>query len=322
VRSASRSSAAGQVPRRYSFARYLSAKASVDDRALNGHVWDTLQQAVAVLGGDGGMTVVELGSGIGTMVERLLARRLLSGFTYRGIEAQPRLARHAARRLSAWGRKHGYSVAGLPDKVVLRREAEIFRLSFPAADALQVARRKRQTADLLMAHAFLDLLDLPTAVPALLGMLRPGGLFYFTINFDGATLLEPLVDPVFDDLVQQLYHRTMDERITGGAASGDSRAGRHLFAHLIQAQAEILDAGASDWVVFPQAGRYPADEAYFLHFILHTLYTALRGHPELDTRRFEAWTARRHQQVEQGELVYIAHQIDFVGKYPQSRVGD
>jgi hypothetical protein len=319
VTAGSTSPSAGQSPRRYSFARYLSAKATVDDRSLNAHVWDTLRHALEVRGGDGGLKLVELGSGIGTMVERLLDRRLLHRFSYRGIEAQPGLARLATRRLSAWGRKHGYSVEGLPGGLVLRREAEEVQLAFPAADALQVARRQRRTTDLLMAHAFLDLLDLPTALPALLGMLRPGGLFYFTLNFDGVTAFEPSIDPALDDGIQGLYHRTMDERLVGGRRSGDSRSGRHLLAALQAADVHVLAAGASDWVVVPVQGRYPDDEAYFLHFILHTVDRALRRHPELDPRRFARWVERRHAQIERGELVYIAHQLDVLGTASLSR---
>jgi SAM-dependent methyltransferase len=306
--------AAAGAPRRYSFARYLRAKATVDDRSLNAHVWDTLQHALDVRGEDGGARVVELGSGIGTMVERLLKRRLLHRFTYRGVEAQPALARLATRRLSAWGRKHGYSVDRRPDGLVLQRETEQARLAFPAADALQLARRQRRTADLLMAHAFLDLLDLPTALPPLLGMLRPGGLFYFTLNFDGVTAFAPSIDPALDDAIERLYHRTMDERLVAGRRSGDSRTGRHLLAELQTVDAQVLAAGASDWVVVPVNGRYPDDEAYFLHFILHTVDRALRRHSELDPRRFARWIERRHAQVERGELVYIAHQLDVVGR--------
>jgi hypothetical protein len=274
---------------------------------------------VAVPGDGGGMTVVELGSGIGTMVERLLGRRLLSRFSYRGIEAQPRLAQLAARRLPAWGRKHGYSVVRRPGRLVLRRQADEVRLAFVAADALQVARRQRGTADLLMAHAFLDLLDLPTALPALLGMLRPGGLFHFSLNFDGVTAFEPSIDPGLDDAIERLYHRTMDERLVGGRRSGDSRTGRHLLAALRTMDVDVLAAGASDWVVVPSNGSYPDDEAYFLHFILHTVELALRRHPELDAQSFKRWIDRRHGQVERGELVYLAHQLDVVGRVPIRR---
>ena len=174
----------------------------------------------------------------------------------------------------------------------------------------------RQAWDLLIAHAVLDLLDVPAALPRLFSPLAPGGLFYFTIVFDGATLFEPAIDPAFDAHVEALYHRTMDERITAGAPSGDSRAGRHLFGQLAAAGAELLAAGASDWVVHPVAGRYPADEAYFLHFIVQTMAAALAGHPALDAARFADWIAARHAQIAAGELTYIAHQLDFAGRRP------
>jgi hypothetical protein len=105
----------------------------------------------------------------------------------------------------------------------------------------------------------------------------------------------------------------MDERITNGRPSGDSRTGRHMFGHLRRAGVDVLAAGSSDWVVFAAAGGYPEDEAYFLHFIIHTLHQALAGHPALDGRLFEAWITQRHAQIEAGTLVYVAHQLDFVG---------
>jgi len=312
------------APHEYSFVRYLAAKKSVDDRALNRHVWETLASGLPAGTAASPLRALEIGAGIGTMLERALDWELLTNADYTAIDAQAENIATARQRLVDWSSQRGCQAVKTGDRLMLERMGQRISVDLEAADLFDFIRRHqgRRAWDLVIAHAFLDLVDIPSSLPKILSLLSPGGLFYFTINFDGATLLEPLVDPVFDDLVQQLYHRTMDERITGGAASGDSRAGRHLGAQVVQAQAESLDAGASDCVVLPEAGRYPADEAYFLHFILHTLYTALRGHPELDTRRFEAWTARRHQQVEQGELVYIAHQIDFVGKYPQSRVGD
>ena len=167
--------------------------------------------------------------------------------------------------------------------------------------------------DLIIANAFLDLVDIPQTLPRLRHLLKPGGLFYFTINFDGATILQPEIDPTFDAQVEMAYHRTMDERITDGRPSGDSRSGRHLFGHLARAGFDLHAAGASDWVVHPVAGLYPADEAYFLHFIVHTMHGALHGCDELDPARLAAWIESRHRQIEEGELVYIAHQLDVFG---------
>ena len=88
----------------------------------------------------------------------------------------------------------------------------------------------------------------------------------------------------------------------------------HLFGHLRQAGADILAAGASDWVVHGANGAYPADEKYFLHFILHFFEESLTGHADLDAGAFANWLAARHAQIERGELVYIAHQMDFLVK--------
>ena len=62
-------------------------------------------------------------------------------------------------------------------------------------------------------------------LPDLLALLRPGGMFYFTINFDGLTALEPQVDPDLDERVIRLYHQTMDERRVDGRPAGGRRAG-------------------------------------------------------------------------------------------------
>ena len=100
-------------------------------------------------------------------------------------------------------------------------------------------------------------------------------------------------------------------------AGGDSRSGRHLFGHLQNAGAEILAAGSSDWVVHAVNGKYLEDEDYFLHFILHFFEESLTGHTELDAGAFADWLAERRAQIERGELVYIAHQMDFLAGISQ-----
>ena len=135
-------------------------------------------------------------------------------------------------------------------------------------------------------------------------------LAWLTLNFDGVTTFEPVIDPELDAKIEHLYHETMDTRPSGG----DSRSGRHMFGHLKQAGMEIVSAGSSDWVVYPVDGKYPADEEYFLHFILHFFEESLGNHPDLDANIFADWLSRRRRQVEQGELVYIAHQMDFLAQ--------
>lgn len=313
-------------PQVYSFQRYLSSKKSVDDRALNRTVFEALVSHLPP--GSAPLQILEIGAGIGTMLERLLAWKLHPHLDYTGIDAQPENIFTALERLPAWAAANGYQVSRSPaGKIELIRSDQgtlrngPIHVQFESADLFKFAKRpeSQHQWDLQIAHAFLDLMDIPATLPHLFGLIRPGGLFYYTINFDGVTAFEPAIDPGFDTLLEKLYHQTMDERITNGHSSGDSQAGRHLFSDLQAAGASLLAAGASDWVVHPQAGQYPQDEAYFLHFIVHTLHTALSGRPELDQEQFERWIAMRHNQIERGELIYIAHQLDFAGQIPIDR---
>ena len=301
----------------FDFSRYLASKRTVDDRALNRQVWQTLADAVvAELPPDRPLRVLEVGAGIGTMVERCVEWGLFTrsgsykrsqgggartfAVDYTAIDSEESNIEVARRRLA-------HLTSG---------EESGLRVRLQTANLYEFAARRenRQRFDLIIAHALLDLLHLPTALPILLQMVRPAGLFYFSINFDGATLFVPEVDPGLDGRIEALYHRSMDTRMTDGQPSGDSRTGRRLFHALRACGAEVLAAGSSDWVVHAVGGAYLHDEAYFLGCILHFVESTLRGHSELDDGEFEDWLAVRRRQVVRGELVYVAHQLDYCGR--------
>ena len=113
-------------------------------------------------------------------------------------------------------------------------------------------------ADVLIANAVLDLVDVPAVLPGLLRLLVPGGAYWFTINYDGESIFEP--SHPHDDQIMQAYHRDMGERFRYGRPAGESRTGRRLFHHLRAAGAPALAAGSSDWVVSagPCGSRRPA----------------------------------------------------------------
>lgn len=303
------------VPDEYTFTRYLSSKKSVDDRSLNRSVWDSLAEALSAYSSER-LKGLELGSGIGTMVERVVDWRLLSRADYTAVDSERENTEEVFARLPVWAASRNYETSSDNGCIRLTREGHDIVVRPVTADALEFVEADENKAayDLLIANAFLDLVDVEAVLPSLLSVLKPGGLFYFTINFDGATLFQPEISPYLDAKVEALYHRTMDERVTKGKPSGDSRTGRHFFQHARRTGAEILEAGSSDWVVFADSHGYREDEAYFLHFIVHCHKLALSGHPELDPTLFDRWVAERHQQVEEGSLVYIAHQIDFFGR--------
>jgi SAM-dependent methyltransferase len=298
------------------FIRYLLSKKTVDDRCLNGAVWQALARSLPPSTARRPLKILEVGAGIGTMLQRALERELFSFAEYTLVDSDPGLVEYGLRSLQAWGRETGYQVKAQDSLLRLHKPGRGVRVVFGCHEALSYIRQadERGQWDLIIAHAFLDLLDLNEALPVLLSALAPSGLFYFTINFDGLTILEPTLDEALDDRIQALYHQTMDERIVDGHPSGDSRTGRRLFSLLRRHGGQVLAAGPSDWVVYPDPQGYPHDEAYFLHFILGTIDKALCSHPQLDPVRFKDWVQARCAQVERGELVYIAHQIDFLGK--------
>lgn len=318
----------------FSFTRYLAAKSSVDDRALNRRVWGTLVGAVRARPRGAPLRVLEVGGGIGTMVERLVEWGLLAPIDPDGRRGRTgRSAKQASitmldvdvdnvaearRRLRRWATEREFGVDDGGEQRLLFRRADLaLALELEAIDLLDFATRERgRFWDLLLAHAVLDDVDIAATLAALLPLLERGGLFYFSITFDGTTTFQPEIDRALDDQIETLYHRAMDRRELGRPRTGGSRAGRRLFHLARGVGAEVLDMGASDWVVFPRSDGYAADEAYFLHYIVHTMEDALSGHPELDPERFADWIALRHAQIEGNELVYIAHQLDLLGRVP------
>lgn len=306
-------------PSTYSFARYLASKKTVDDRALNRSVWDKLKSVLAAKSGSEPLKILEVGAGIGTMVERTVEWELFDRADYLALDSIPENIEEAASRVPVFLQGLGYDHERLgSDAFRFSGHGREGSVRFEAANVLDfmATQANRSSWDLLLANAFLDLVDVPSALPDLMALLKPGGLFYFTITFDGATILQPEIDPILDAQIERLYHETMDNRMIGGKLSGDSRTGRHFFHHVRSAGGELLAAGASDWVVFAGPQGYHADEAFFLHFILHTIGSALQGHTALDQERLESWVRKRHAQVHEKTLVYIAHQMDFLGSVP------
>ena len=296
------------------FVRYLASKKSVDDRALNQQVWEQL--VVNLKDIDQPIRILEIGGGIGTMIERLLERDVLKNALFTLLDEQAENIAEARRRLPAWAEKEGFHVSWDNQVLVLWKSGCEIQISFLTEDLFNFLshRNPADKYDLLIAHAFLDLVDIPATLPILFDLLQSEGLFYFTINFDGETILEPKIPD--DAQIIDRYHQTMDARMINGKLSGDSRAGRHLFTHLKNAGGEILSAGSSDWVVFANQNGYPADEAYFLRFIINTIHNALPADGEIAQDRIDTWTGTRKSQITARTLVYIAHQLDFLGRFP------
>ncbi len=292
---------------------YLGAKKSVDDRALNRHVLLNLIQHLPPTNEDTPLLVLDIGAGIGTMLERLVEWHVLGDAVYTAVDLRPDLINEASRRLPVWAEGQGFSTRRTAENsLVLERKGREITVILEAIDIFDFVARERRGRrwDLLIANAFLDLVNPPALLPDLFSVLKPKGLAYFTLNFDGETILLPETDPDLDREIIRLYHLDMDNKRVNGQTTCGSECGRRLFGHLKSAGAEIIDAGSSDWVVFAGRDGYPADEAFFLHCIVDTIQAAIQDQVPFD---IQPWIEQRHEQIRGQELFYIAHQIDFLG---------
>lgn len=303
-----------------SYARYLASKITVDDRALSAPVLAQLRRLLP----PGAPRVLEIGAGLGTMVARLVDWNVLRAGEYVLLDADRQLLDASAQWLRDWARSRDLPCSDVPGGLAVG-ELAVRLVHAEIGSYLQAASQpgagqpdasQPGQAGLLIANAVLDLVEVPAVLPGLLRLLVPGGVYWFTINYDGESIFEP-AHPC-DDLIMAAYHRDMDERIRYGRPAGESRTGRHLFGHLRAAGAPALAAGPSDWVVSAGPDRaYPGDEAYFVDAILSTIGGALAGRPDrVPPADLADWLAVRRAQLAAGELVYLAHQLDFTGRWP------
>ncbi|WP_254545093.1 class I SAM-dependent methyltransferase [Halomarina pelagica] len=299
------------------FQRYLRAKRTVDDRAIDRRVFDRLREELA---GRESLRVLDVGAGLGASLRRFLARDALPDrVEYVLVDRDGATLAAARETLPARAGELGYEASKdeSPDGgVLLSRDDERVRVEFVRGDALAVASDREREYDLLVGQAFLDLVD-PAALSDLLSCLRAGGLWYFPITYDGGTRFAP-AHPL-DDAVERAYHAHMDAQPKAGSA-----AGRAVFGALPD-RAAVLAAAGSDWVVYPRDRGYPDDEAYFLRYVLDTVAGAVGeratdpnatdgGAAALDPDALDDWLATRRGQVEAGELTYVAHQLDLLGR--------
>ena len=256
------------------FSRYLRAKTIIDDKSLNWRVLAHLQQE---LKGIKKPTVVDVGAGIGTGLERLLDWDIINTAHYTAIDLDPKLMDLAKDRLNK-------TIDGL------------FLVSSLSDFASNPDNQNR--FDLVMAHAFLDIVNLEESLKSLVQLACANGLLYFPITFDGESIFEPKHS--HDTVVLSEYHNSMCEK-------GNSKTGRKFFHALRKESVEILEMGSSDWIVYPTNDKYQADERFFLNYIVMMIEKSV-GKDALE------WAISRRQDIDKGRLVYIAHQIDCLAR--------
>jgi hypothetical protein len=294
----------------HALVRYLEAKRTVDDRSFSRRVREILTELLPPE-----PQIIDIGAGTGATVPRLLDLGI--GGSYRGIDSSEQLTAYAHAVRSRELRFRDFEVTTAPeykftvsnisgtdtdtDTNTTSDAESSLDVVFETDDALAAAS-DADDIDLLMAQQFMDLVPIERALGVFLDALRPGGLAYFPLTFDGTTVFQP--DHPADDAVETAYHDAID-----AVPDRDSHAGRHLLDILRNRPGAVRAVDAADAVVYPQENRYTGDEQYYLQQLLTFVEETVTSDavPEIDD-----WLASRRQQISDGVLSYVGHRYDIL----------
>lgn len=290
----------------FNYAHYLAAKKSVDDTSLNPDVWAQLAAFLEENQTGEPLRILEIGGGIGTMIQRLLEADLLRNVVYTVIELEPAFKKIAAQKMIHWCSENGRTFSIHPPSWHIEmKNAHGVEIRWKTGDVADVLPELSPASiDLIIGHAVIDLLPVPLFLPQLLAGLTPAGAFYFSLNYAGETRFTPAHPQ--DPTILRAYHHDMDWRFPELNWQA-SRTGLHLGEWLEEAGYAVVARGASDWSL-ESAGAGVSTSRYFIAKILDTLEHALAG-----LNGISEWITMRRDQLAAGELRYFAANRDYFG---------
>lgn len=301
------------------FQEYLSAKKVIDDRSLNQLVWERLIACLEEPGISSPFRILEAGAGIGSMLERMMGKDILpDNVEFTAIDSDPENIRFSLKNLPEWSKKLGWQSEQIENGYLLFQKSRSIRVEFIQMDVFEFlkSRKHAQRLDLVVANAFLDLINVADFLLNLYPIMNPECLLYFSINYDGLTIFEPEVDRILDEKITGMFNASMDIHRAESNFREGSRTGRHLLPRLRESGYEILEAGSSDWVVFARNQDYMPEEVVLIKAILSMVEKESTKSADVDPGEFSSWLKTRQHQLNKGELVYIAHQLDILARWP------
>jgi len=279
----------------FDYVKYLDVKKNIDDRSLNITVWDRFTNWILSQNQlDSSLKVLEIGAGIGTMIERLLDASLLKYCHYIALEPESSFKNAAKLRLMTWAGAQGASFEIKPEGSWQLHGMELdVTIEWVKAEADKIDQLfANENFDLILSHAVIDLLPVPEIMPKILNKLKQDSCFYFSVNFSGETKFLPSDESDAD--IANNYHKDMDARFPG-LDWQPSRTGEALPIWLENYGCKKVIRGKSDWNLGSK--NHDAEDALFIENILDTIQKALKDMPGLNV-----WLAKRYRQLEQEQL--------------------
>jgi len=274
----------------FDYVKYLEVKKNIDDRSLNKAVWYEFSTWLKAKSHQSeGLKVLEIGAGIGTMIERLVEASLLNKCHYIALEPEYSFKVAAKNRLLSWAKNCAFNFKICSEDLwmVYGNTLDI-KIEWLDAEAEKIAQLfNDESFDLILSHAVIDLLPVPEIMPGILNKLKTQGGFYFSLNFSGETEFYPNHESDVD--IAKHYHADMDSRFPD-LEWQPSRTGLELPKWLQHYGCKQIVEGESGW-------RLGSEDELIIKNILDTIKKALSGYPGLKN-----WLTERYSQLQQAQL--------------------
>ena len=315
----------------FDFPAYLEAKFAIDSASLNAPLYaqfqDRLRRTVH-------LRVLDLGTGTGAMLRRILELDLPGPLELVGLDQEEQNLSVAVDRVVQVLQRRKFIIEEKQERsgtmcIYGKKRGSELRVVFQRGDLLdRHTTDKLEPFDCITAHAFMDLMPLEAAVAIIRKLLKPDGIFYPTLNYDGLTVLMPEYEKLdIEQRLLRIYNRSMEQRRNRGGKTGGAQSGRRLYRSLLEEGFTILGMGSSDWNVFPTGGVYSDDQKLFLSAIVSMIAreagrfrtgsgedNAAGSDTPLDSAAVADWYNDRLQAVQNHSLSLIVHQLDLLAR--------
>lgn len=293
------------------FRDYLDVKFALDERSLNPAVRTAF---LASLRDRSSLAILDLGTGSGASIWRLLNTDLASDLDITAVDRDTDLLDLAYKRTVVLLGAREFNVSTSPGTIHARRGRRSIAIHFVTADVKDFRQEGPARYDAVIAHALMDLLPAPLMVKRIAAWLRPRGVFYASLNYDGGTSLFPMYsDQALEERILDIYDASMERRLDGQPCGG-ARSGRRLHAALRELDFNVLAYGSSDWSLTPFHGRYLDRDDLCLAALLDMIRGEAEASGKVSAEALNTWYRKRSRQIEIGELGLISHQIDLLAE--------
>lgn len=290
---------------------FLQAKFPLDQRSLNPDVWNVFIEITADFNQ---LNLLDVGTGTGSMLRRLIQTPHSGILSLTGLDQEAELLNIADVEIADILSQNDFKLKRERQTLIASKQQDLVKF-IPVCAPLSEFASTPESYHVITAHAFMDLVPLAHTLTHFMGWLKPGGLFYSTINYDKETVIfPPYQDTDLEERILMEYDNSMERRRISGLAAGGARCGRRLYQTIQHTGFAILAYGSSDWNIVPNNGNYRNDDHVILRYLLQWIFSEAEKNRSIDATNLNHWFQYRLQQLAERQLGIIIHQLDILAQ--------